>query len=278
MNLFEVNYSVPTITRWSFGFFGVLAIVSMNFNLKLNSIGFYQLSKLCNIPCMVFYKYFFQHQTTPLNTCGSLVILLIGLCIFTVNDVQFNLIGSIIAAVAVISTSIYQTQTASLQKKYNVNGTQLQFLAVFPQFVICIIAAFAIETHGDASIQNHSFERIELVLIFLTGLFAVAGNVVAFSLIGKAGPVTFQVVGHVKTMLIFISGLIMFPEQAESNEQFSKKVFGLFISMGGVILYTIFEIQNKKPQLTTQDPTETELILPKDEKDGINFENVDESA
>lgn len=273
LKFIEVVKVVPKRSIWLFAFFGVLSIVMMNFNLKLNSIGFYQLSKLCNIPCIVVYKYFFENQTTPYNTLLSLCVLLIGLFFFTVNDVQFNLIGSIVAAVAVFSTAFYQTQTGSLQKQYQVTGIQLNRVTSFPQFIIGIICSFLLETHGENSIFQHQFAIIEFALIFASGLFAVIGNIIAFSLIGKAGPVTFQVVGHVKSMLIFIFGLIMFPAQQESSEQFQKKIIGLSISMVGVIIYTIFEIQNKKEneknnlanQPVEDEPKENDPLLPKNE-------------
>ena len=63
----------------------------------------------------------------------------------------------------------------------------------------------------------------------------------------------------------------MFPAQHESSEQFKKKIIGLSISMVGVILYTIFEIQNKKesekinlaiPPVAV-DPKEDDPLLPK---------------
>lgn len=273
LKFIEVVNVVPTKTIWLFAFFGVLSIVTMNFNLKLNSIGFYQLSKLCNIPCIVIYKYFFQNQTTPANTLFSLGILLVGLFFFTVNDVQFNIIGSIVASVAVFATAFYQTQTGSLQKQYQVTGIQLNRVTCFPQFVIGIICAISLETHGENSILTHDFVAMEVVLILTTGLFAVLGNIIAFSLIGKAGPVTFQVVGHVKTMLIFIFGLMMFPATHESSEQFKRKIIGLSISMVGVILYTVFEIINKnkseKENLAIasneDDAKEDDPLLPKNE-------------
>ena len=266
MRLFEFAHQVSYLARWSMGFFGVVSIVAMNYNLKMNSIGFYQLSKLCTIPCMVLYKYFFQKQTiskhlrpnwykyffqkqsTPLNTLCSLGILLVGLCLFTVNDVQFNLLGSIIALVAVITTTIYQTQTNVLQKTYNCSGIQLNHAVSFNRFIVALCAAIFIETSGEKSILNHKFQRVEVTLILFTGFLAVMGNCVGFSLIGRAGPVTFQVVGHVKTMSIFIFGLIMFPPVSEPRDKKIKKIIGLIISMTGVILYTIFEIKNKKKE------------------------------
>jgi solute carrier family 35 protein E3 len=245
LKFFEFTSAVPASSRWSMGFFGVVSIVAMNFNLKMNSIGFYQLSKLCTIPCMVIYKFFGQNQKTPANTLFSLGLLLIGLCLFTVNDVQFNLLGSIIALVAVITTTIYQTQTNVLQRIHAVTGIQLNHAVSLARFVIALIASISIETYGDHNILNHEFHTVEVGLILATGFLAVMGNCVGFSLIGRAGPITFQVVGHVKTMTVFIFGLLMFPPAEEPYEKKIKKIGGLCISMVGVVLYTVFEIRNK---------------------------------
>ena len=272
MKLFEVSDAVPRIKCWIFAFFGVVAIVSMNFNLKLNSIGFYQLSKLCNIPCLVLYDYLINNKKTPFNTLISLVVLFIGLCLFTVNDVQLNIYGFIVSIIAVVSTAVYQSQTNTLQRQYSIKGIQLNYVSMPPQFIICFFSAFVIETHGKVSIFNHSFQLVEAILILSTGIFAILGNIVGFSLIGKAGAVTFQVVGHVKTMLIFIFGLILFPSKHESIDQFRKKILGLSVSMVGVVLYTIFEIRNKnesensKSQLV-DETNETKPFLSKEDNE-----------
>jgi solute carrier family 35 protein E3 len=248
MHFFEIARSFPKLEAWKMGFFGVTSIVAMNFNLKTNSIGFYQLSKLCTIPCLVVYKLIALNQQTPWPTLLSLLVLLAGLYLFTVNDVQFNLVGSIIALVAVVTTATYQTLTGTLQKAFSISGTQLNHQIGIPQFVICVVAGLGIETRGENNIFGQDFHMMQIVLVLSSGMFAVIGNVVAFSLIGRAGPVTFQVVGHVKTMLIFVCGLVMFPEQGETKEQLFKKIVGLVISMTGVILYTVFEIQIKEAE------------------------------
>jgi solute carrier family 35 protein E3 len=103
----------------------------------------------------------------------------------------------------------------------------------------------ALETHGESNIFEQSFHFEQVLLVVLSGGFALLGNLIAFSLIGKAGPITFQVVGHVKTMLIFVFGLVIFPERSETKEQFARKIIGLIVSMTGVVLYTVFEIRIK---------------------------------
>jgi solute carrier family 35 protein E3 len=247
MNLFRADKSVPPFARWSTASFGVASIVFLNLNLKVNSIGFYQLSKLCNIPCMVVYKLIFKNQGTPIQSLLSLAVLLVGLALFTVNDVEFNIPVSVIAIIAVLSTTVWQSRSSYMQGEYGITGPQFNELIAFPQFVICFVAALLAETHGSKSILIHQFQTIEIGLILLTGLFAAYGNVIGFIMIGQTGPVTFQVIGHVKTILIFVFGLIMFPPKvAESPEQHRKKLTGLSISMIGVFLYTYFELRLKE--------------------------------
>ena len=133
-----------------------------------------------------------------------------------------------------------------MQQEYQISGPQLNHLVAFPEFIIGLTAAAILETTGEKSIFLHTFETKEILLILLTGVFAVYGNIIGFIMIGKTGPVTFQVIGHTKTILIFVFGLIMFPPtKYESPEQHVKKISGLVISMLGVILYTYFEIKFK---------------------------------
>ena len=276
LNFIQKDRNVPTIVRWTTGAFGVGSIVFMNLNLKVNSIGFYQLTKLLNIPLMVIYKLVVRHEKTPKETLISLAILLTGMALFTVNDVQFNILGCIVAMAAIGSTSIFQSRSAYMQSQYSITGPQLNTIIAIPEFVICFTCACLFETNGPKSILVHKFQSTELFLIFLTGVFAVYGNIIGFIMIGKTGPIAFQVIGHTKTILIFVFGLMMFPPtQYESPEQKKKKILGLVIAMIGVIMYTYFELkfrdQAKKQQLLRAKEEEDNLEEPLENrgKEGI---------
>jgi solute carrier family 35 protein E3 len=197
---------------------------------------------------MVIYDYFGLHKATPANTLCSLGFLLVGLCLFTVNDVQFNFLGSLVALVAVVTTTIYQTQINGLQKVYEVTGVQLNQAVALARFVIALIAAFSIESYGSNNMFQHHFHGREVGMILFTGCLAVMGNTVGFILIGRAGAITFQVVGHVKTITVFVFGLLMFPPKVEPPTKKFKKIAGLCIAMLGVMLYTFFPIKNKTPE------------------------------
>ena len=273
MKLFERVTHIPAWDKWSMAGFGVGAVVFMNFNLRLNSVGFYQLSKLSVIPFIVLYNYIFEHKRTDFQTIISLTILLIGMTLFSVNDVQFNVLGSIIAAIGVTCVGVFQTKTGSKQTQYSISGPALQHATAVPQFVIALICAICFETSGPISIFNHRFNLGEIIMLTITGFFAASVNICSFGLIGRTSAITYQVVGHVKTILIFIFGLIMFPVSSETNEQFFKKILGLIISMAGMIYYSILGLQKQNAAKT---PDSLQNISNNDHDSDLEFHQIDD--
>lgn len=266
MNLFQRTTHVSISSRVEIGILSVGTVVLMNYNLKMNSIGFYQLSKLCTIPFMVVYKFFVQKQSTPVSILFSLLILLLGIALFTVNDVNFNIKGAIVAACGVTFTSLQQIKTNTIQNEYHINGFQLQHATALTQFILVLGLALVVETHGSHNIFTHHFVLMEVVIIFITGIVSVGVNVFAFAIIGKTSPVTYQVVGHVKTILIFIFGLMMFKgNESETHKMMIKKIIGLCISMTGVLLYTALNLMNQNnlphDESTSENEIDMEAIL-----------------
>jgi len=276
MGLFERAKHIPQWERWSMGGFGVGAVVFMNFNLKLNSVGFYQLSKLCCIPYMIGYNFFMLGKSTSFRVIVSLILLLFGIGLFSINDVQLNLPGSIIAMIGISCVSVFQIKTGSKQTEYNVDGSPLQHATSFQQFALAAMASIVLETTGDNSITKQKLTMSQFMLLLATGVFAVSVNICSFGLIGRTSAVTYQVVGHMKTILIFIFGLIMFPADSKETPQMKrKKIFGLCISMMGVILYTIFQIQEKAQ---SQKKEEKEFTMEQSIDEPIELEKQSESV
>ena len=246
LRFFDSNDELPVFSKWLMGFYNSTSIVLMNFNLKFNSIGFYQLSKLTTIPIMVIINFFLYNKKTPLKTLASLAILLFGLYLFSVNDVQFNILGCLFALGAVLTTTASQLYNGQLQKEYSISGTTLQHQTAFPQAILAFISAIYIEMYGVDSILYHSFLFSEALFAIGTGLLAVGSNVSAFAIIGRTSAITYQVIGHAKTLIIFVFGLILFPPSIpEPKDKMKKKMLGLLFGMIGTILYTIFEMADK---------------------------------
>lgn len=247
IGLFERATQYPTKCRWRLAAYGVASVVLMNYNLARNSVGFYQLSKMCNIPTIVLYNFFINHQTTPFNKLIALAILLTGVGLYSVNDVELNFWGTIIAIVAVISTACFQITAGSDQKEFSMSGPQVQHASALQQFILCFLSAIFTEFFNPQhTIMEHDFSRREVLLIGLTGIIAVGVNVSCFGIIGKTSALTYQVVGHVKTTLILLIGFVFFPPKVEaSHSQTVKTAIGMAISMVGIIMYTSIGLMSK---------------------------------
>ena len=85
-----------------------LSVGLTNSSLKLNSVGFYQLCKLLGIPYLVVIQAAFYGTTTSCAIKLSLLIILLGMALATITDIQLNTLGIIIGLTGVVFTTQYQ--------------------------------------------------------------------------------------------------------------------------------------------------------------------------
>ncbi|KAG0489444.1 hypothetical protein HPP92_006307 [Vanilla planifolia] len=84
-----------------FVIFANLSIVGMNVSLMWNSVGFYQIAKLCMIPVSCFLEVLLNKVRYSRHTKLSIMVVLVGVAVCTVTDVSVNFRGLIAAAIAV---------------------------------------------------------------------------------------------------------------------------------------------------------------------------------
>ena len=81
--------------------------------------------------------------------------------------------------------------------------------------------------------------------IILSCLIAVSVNFSTFLVIGKTSPVTYQVLGHLKTCLVLGFGYTLLHDPFTS-----RNIIGILIAILGMVLYSYFcTHENKKKQL-----------------------------
>jgi solute carrier family 35 protein E3 len=222
----------------------------MNYSLRLNSVGFYQLSKLLGVPWLVFVQQILYHRSIlTKNITFSLCLILIGLGIVTVSDVRFNLAGIIISALAVMITIQYQIWQGEKQSEFDIDAFQINHAQSLPNLITCGLFAVLIDGQNK-QLFEHAWTYEEILLIFVSCLFALFFNLSAYSILGCTSTLTYQVVGLTKTFLIFGSGFFF---DSKTKENMLINLFGLTITMLGVVLYT--RSSKKKP---TNDCTEEE--------------------
>jgi drug/metabolite transporter (DMT)-like permease len=207
---------------------GTGSIVLMNFNLLTNSVGVYQLSKLACIPTMIAITYFSSNTRISGKSAFSLLLILMGVGVATVTDVQLTEKGLLYASAAVLITSRFQIWQGSRQKEYGISAIQITSLVMPYQTVFTFILALLLEI---------PFARIKLsyellFFILLTCVGAVAVNIITYSLIKSTSAITFQVVGHFKTLCTLMFGMYFFPAM-HTNEN----IMGISLALVGMILY-----------------------------------------
>jgi hypothetical protein len=105
---FSASKHVP---MWELIWFSIVANVSiaaMNFSLMLNSVGFYQISKLSMIPVVCVMEWILHSKRYSREVKISVVVVVVGVGICTVTDVKVNAKGFICACVAIFSSSLQQ--------------------------------------------------------------------------------------------------------------------------------------------------------------------------
>lgn len=228
---------IPFRERMIMSAMSVGSVGFMNINLKVNSVGMYQVSKLLCIPAMVFIQSMFMGQTFSSKIKATLAVIILGVGVATVTDLSVTSFGVLMAALAVFFTAEFQILVGDFQNRLQVKPVSFTHAFSAPQAVLMVVVALVVESQGADNILEHQVSTPEVVLLLASCATAIFVNIGSTGLIGKTSPVTYQVVGHAKTCLILVAGYVLFPSQDDAASVL-KNLFGVVVAMSGVIVYT----------------------------------------
>ncbi|KAL0390535.1 UNVERIFIED_CONTAM: UDP-xylose transporter 1 [Sesamum calycinum] len=244
LNFFE-NKPIDMKTVILFGILNGVSIGFLNLSLGFNSIGFYQMTKLAIIPFTVLLETLFLKKQFSQNIKLSLSVLLLGVGIASVTDLQLNFVGTILSLLAIITTCVGQILTNTIQKRLNVSSTQLLYQsAPFQAAVLFVSGPFLDQCLTKQNVFAYKYSPIVLGFIVLSCLIAVFVNFSTFLVIGKTSPVTYQVLGHLKTCLVLAFGYTLLHDPFTT-----RNIIGILIAIVGMGLYSYFcTIETKRKQ------------------------------
>ncbi|XVF68414.1 hypothetical protein PTKIN_Ptkin11bG0001200 [Pterospermum kingtungense] len=261
-----------------FGILNGISIGLLNLSLGFNSVGFYQMTKLAIIPCTVLLETLFFRKKFSRNIQLSLAILLLGVGIATVTDLQLNLLGSILSLLAVVTTCVAQIMTNTIQKKFKVSSTQLLYQSCpYQAITLFIIGPFLDGLLTNQNVFAFKYTPQVLFFIVLSCVISVSVNFSTFLVIGKTSPVTYQVLGHLKTCLVLAFGYVLL------HDPFSwRNILGILIAVAGMVFYsyycTIESQQHKASEVSTQLPqvkeSESDPLISVDNGSGMSSDGV----
>ncbi len=127
-----------------------LCVPLSNLSLAYNSVGFYQMMKILTTPYVAIIETYFYGASFESQVKVSLVVVVIGVVMATVNDFEVNLIGTVYATACMIITAQYQIYVGTKQKEFGLNSTQ-----------VCdpLVRDSAVVAQHDARLRRHHVPR-----------------------------------------------------------------------------------------------------------------------
>ncbi|KAJ8441330.1 hypothetical protein Cgig2_024842 [Carnegiea gigantea] len=224
-----------------------------------------QIAKLSMIPVSCFLEIVFDKVRYSRGTKLSIGLVLIGVGVCTVTDVSVNAKGFIAAFIAVWSTSLQQYYVHYLQKKYSLSSFNLLgHTAPVQATSLLIVGPFLDYWLTGKRIDAFNYTLPSVFFVFLSCTIAIGTNLSQFICIGRFTAVSFQVLGHMKTILVLILGFIFFGKEGLNLHV----VFGMIIAVLGMIWYGN---ASSKPG----GKERRSLSLPKQQKHGSGSTELD---
>ncbi|KAL9322761.1 hypothetical protein ACSQ67_010814 [Phaseolus vulgaris] len=219
LNLF-VSKSIDFKTVMLFGILNGISIGFLNLSLGFNSIGFYQMTKLAIIPFTVLLEtIFLKKQFRP--------------------SAQF--LGTVLSLLAIITTCVGQIL--------------LYQSAPFQAAILFVSGPVVDQMLTKQNVFAYKYSPVVLAFIILSCLIAVSVNFSTFLVIGKTSPVTYQVLGHLKTCLVLGFGYTLLHDPFTG-----RNILGILVAVFGMGLYSYFCTEdNKKKQLASDLPLASQV-------------------
>nr|GEZ55659.1 UDP-rhamnose/UDP-galactose transporter 6-like [Tanacetum cinerariifolium] len=216
---------LPITDLLKFVIFANFSIVGMNVSLMWNSVGFYQIAKLSMIPVSCLLEVAFDKIRYSRDTKLSILIVLLGVAVCTVTDVSVNTKGFIAAFIAYVH---------HLQRKYQLSSFNLLGHTAPIQAASLLLAGpFVDYWLTNKRVDDFSHDSASLMFLFLSCTIAIGTNLSQFICIGRFTAVTFQVLSHMKTILVLTLGFIFFGREGLKL----LVVVGMIIAIMGMIWY-----------------------------------------
>jgi solute carrier family 35, member E3 len=232
-----------------------------NLSLQHNSVGFYQVMKVMTTPTVVAIEALLYQKYLDNSLKISLIPVCAGVIATTATDFQLNLVGACFAVAGVVVTAFYQIWSGTLQKSLDCNALQLQtYVAPLAAlFILPFVPIFDLYSIANPkAIWFYQFTPRAVALILVTGFFGFLVNISIFLVIGRSSPVSYNVLGHSKTVVILLSDFVLFGRPFNL-----KSTGGILITLCGVFWYTQIKLklmeEDSKVRTRSEDLKESNL-------------------
>ena len=208
-------------------------VVLNNISLQLNTIGTYQLLKVLTTPTIVIVQRAVYGVKISGWKIASLVPVCTGVVLATCDSVNLNIRGVICGLAAVLVTSIYQIWVKTEQQRLMCSSEELlMYQAPVSAGILACILPWLGEW-ANLEIVHPRDNWTIIAYLAVSALLALFVNISIFIVIKKTSPVTYNVLGHGKLIVILISGYVLF-----GDPMTIRNGIGTCMTVIGIMWYT----------------------------------------
>jgi solute carrier family 35 protein E3 len=153
-----------------------------------------------------------------------------------VTDVSVNTLGLVIAGISVVSSGMQQLLCGTIQRKHKLQSYQLLANTAPVQGAILIVLGPPIDyLITGSNVAKYEWTVPATVILAASCSVAILVNISQFMCLGRFSAVTFQVLGHTKTILVLLISWLVLKEPMSG-----RKMFGMALAVVGMIMYGHF--------------------------------------
>lgn len=212
-------------------------IVLCNLNLNLNPVGFYQITKIAVAPAVLAIEAVAYGKRASPAVGGAVALVCAGVGLATVTDPQIasNAAGLGAGFGSVAATAMYQIWAGVKQKELGLGSMQLlhQYVPLAAAMLgglVLLLEPVGLLAPGPGTLLGFHYTPGGLATIAVSAALGLLVNLSTFLVIGATSSLTYNVVGHVKTVLILSGGVAFFGDVMPA-----KKMAGIGVAMLGII-------------------------------------------
>jgi solute carrier family 35 protein E3 len=223
-------------------------IVLCNLNLNFNPVGFYQITKIAVAPAVLAIDAVYYGKRSSNKVMASVALVCLGIGVATITDPQIssNAMGLLVGFGSVAATALYQIWAGVKQKELGLGSMQLlhQYIPLAALFLAVLVPLFEPMgwVHPTATtLLGYPFTLGAIGAIAISSVLGLLVNLSTFLVIGATSSLTYNVVGHIKTIIILTGGVVFFGDSMPP-----KKLAGIGVAMVGIIWYSQIKLSEAR--------------------------------
>lgn len=219
-------------------------------NLNVNTVGFYQITKIIATPATMLLEASCMGKSFSSDTLAAVGIMCVGVGFATVSDLGGGLFGGVLALMAAFGAAQSYIFIGKTQRDLKASSNQL-LLAYTPYTAAMLFVLSPIDSllpqKGGASTAlewaQTEMTAFKVIFILFSGCIGLVVSLSTFLLIRETSPLTYNIVGHAKTISILIAGVLTF-----GDEIGSQKALGIILALSGMVWYGQIKLRLKAEQ------------------------------